>query len=64
MRNFPTDPMAQHNLFIAALCEDLAAAELKDTPRAKRILEITRQVNDWSVIRDTDPETGRERVQG
>jgi hypothetical protein len=47
MRNFPTDPMAQHNLFIAALCEDWreAGTVTRDTPRANAVAEITRQVN-------------------
>ena len=44
MKDFPSDPMRQHNLFMAAICEDFAAAEW-DTPRARRILEISRQVN-------------------
>lgn len=50
MRNFPTDPMAQHGLFMAAFCDDLIdlCANRKpgnDTPRADRIAEIARQTN-------------------
>ena len=47
MRDFPTDPMAQHSLFMAALCgdmRDLCAG--RGTPRSDRIAEIARQTNE------------------
>jgi hypothetical protein len=48
MRDFPTDPMRQHNRFVAAFCDDLFDMCMKGgtgTPRADRIMEISRQLN-------------------
>jgi hypothetical protein len=50
MKSFPTDPMAQHNLFIAALCEDwresgIVSLNSEHTPRSNAVAEITRQTN-------------------
>ena len=44
MRDWPTDPMRQHNRFIAAFCDDLFFGE-REMVRAKRVAEINRQVN-------------------
>lgn len=45
MKPFPTDPMQQHDLFIAALCADWRAAGTvtRVTPRADAVLEISKQ---------------------
>lgn len=48
MKNWPTDPIAQHNRFISAFCEDLMSICLEGkqgTPRTDRVCEINRQVN-------------------
>lgn len=47
MRDFPTDPLAQHSAFIAALCADWAEAGTVTgaTPRADAVLEISKQIN-------------------
>lgn len=48
MKNWPTDPLRQHGLFIAAFCDDLFDRCVNGgtgTPRANRIAEISRQVN-------------------
>jgi hypothetical protein len=44
--NFPTDPIRQNDRLIAALCTDwLAAGTItRDTPRADRVIEISRQL--------------------
>jgi hypothetical protein len=57
MRNFPTDPMVQNNLLIAAFCDDLFDLCVNrkpgnDTPRADRIAEIARQTNQLHEIDD------------
>jgi hypothetical protein len=47
MKQFPTNPIHQHNRLIAAFCEDLfdiVALGTKGTPRADRVAEIARQV--------------------
>lgn len=47
MKDWPTDPMAQHNLVIAALCEDIMATGKfsLDGPNVTRVTEINRQLN-------------------
>jgi hypothetical protein len=50
MRPIPFDPIGQHNLFIEELCADwretgIVTLEAKHTPRAQRILEISRQTS-------------------
>jgi hypothetical protein len=44
--NFPTDPLRQHNRFIAAMCDDLLeTGKLSlDGPKASRVAEISRQL--------------------
>jgi hypothetical protein len=46
MKQFPTNPMAQHARYIEALCEDWrdAGTVTRITPKADRVLEIARQV--------------------
>lgn len=46
MKPVPTDPMAQHARFIAALCDDFASPDFArdgKTPRADAVVEISRQ---------------------
>lgn len=47
MRDFPRNLMTQHTLFIEALCADWreAGTVTRNTPRADRIMEISRQLN-------------------
>jgi hypothetical protein len=48
MRDFPTDPMRQHDLLIAAICDDLLGRWVdggSKTPNADRVMEISRQIN-------------------
>jgi hypothetical protein len=48
MRDFPTDPIRQHNRMIAAFCDDLWdgwAKGTSGTPKMDRVLEIARQIN-------------------
>jgi hypothetical protein len=60
MKNWPTDPMAQHNLLIAALCEDIieTGKVSLDGPKTSRVAEINRQVTATVESRDahTPPE--------
>ena len=47
MREFPTNPVEQHALHFAAICEDFATADFLrtgSTPRADRVAEIARQM--------------------
>jgi hypothetical protein len=46
MRDFPTDSIRQNDRLIAALCTDWLAAgtTTRDTPRADRVIEISRQL--------------------
>jgi hypothetical protein len=49
MKDFPTDPIRQNNRLIAAFCDDLWDMCLNGgtgTPRADRICEISRQINE------------------
>jgi hypothetical protein len=49
MKNWPTDPMRQHNRFIAALCDDFAGGHFSLLGgKAERVAEISRQVNSRS----------------
>lgn len=45
---------------------ELIGLELRGQATGEEIAELDAMcaAKDWSVIRDTDPETGRERVQG
>ena len=45
MTPFPTDPMAQHQRFMAAFCRDLASGDVSKgkTPQADAVAEIARQ---------------------
>lgn len=45
MRQFPTEPMAQHARFMEAFCQDLLAGDYK-APRAKAVCEISRQLRE------------------
>ena len=48
MKSFPTDPMAQHGLFMAAFNADLfemCVNRKSGTPRADRIAAISRKIN-------------------
>lgn len=47
MKDWPTDPIRQHNRLIAALCDDwLTTGVLSlDGPGATRVAEINRQIN-------------------
>ena len=46
MTPFPTDPMAQHQRFMAAFCRDLASGDVSKgkTPQADAVAEIVRQI--------------------
>jgi hypothetical protein len=49
VKNWPTDPMRQHNRFVAAFCDDLFDMCMNGgskTPNADRVMEINRQVNE------------------
>lgn len=54
MRDWPTDPMRQHNRFIQAVCDDLIETGKLSLfgPKASRVSEINRQVN---AERNSDP---------
>lgn len=46
MKPFPTDPMAAHARFMAAICDDFASPDFLRTgatPRANAAVEIARQ---------------------
>ena len=48
MRDFPTDPMRQHDRFVSAFCADLWDQWVNGgtgTPNADRIMEISKQIN-------------------
>lgn len=45
MKNWPTDPMRQHNRLIAAFCDDLFFGD-RDMTRSKRVAEINQQINE------------------
>jgi hypothetical protein len=48
VRKWPTDPMRQHNRFIAAFCDDLFDICVNGgtgTPNADRVAEISKQIN-------------------
>ena len=46
MKNWPADPMRQHDHLIAALCEDMANGIFSlDGPNVRRVFEINRQIN-------------------
>ena len=46
MKNWPTDPIRQHDRLIAALCEDMANGIFSlDGPNVSRVAEISRQIN-------------------
>jgi len=42
VREIPSDPMKEHARFMQAFCEDLLARDYH-APRAKAVVEITRQ---------------------
>jgi hypothetical protein len=49
MKPFPTDPMRQNDILVAAFCDDLWDMCLNGgngTPRADRVAEIARQTNE------------------
>lgn len=51
MKDWPTDPMRQHDRFIAAFCDDLFDMVVKGqqgTPRADRVCAINRRINESS----------------
>lgn len=46
MKPLPTDPMARHARFIAALCDDFASPEFMrsgKTPRADAVVAVSRE---------------------
>ena len=47
MNNWPTDPIRQHNRFIAALCDDWLETGVLSLggPKASRVAEINRQIS-------------------
>lgn len=47
MRDWPSDPMRQHDRFIAAMCSDILETGIVslDGPRARIVSEINRQVS-------------------
>jgi predicted flavoprotein YhiN len=46
VKNWPTDPLRQHDRLIRALCDDLLAGHRGlDGPNVTRVSEISRQIN-------------------
>lgn len=47
MKNWPTDPLRQHNRIVAAFCDDLLNGHRSlSGPAVTRVAEINRQVNE------------------
>lgn len=49
MKDFPEDPIRQHNKLVAAFCDDLFDMCMNGgtgTPRANRVAEISRQIRE------------------
>lgn len=56
MKDWPTDPMRQHDRLIAAFCDDLfdmVVHNTSGTPRADRVCEINRQVSQGSAFSES-----------
>lgn len=45
MRNFPTNPIAQHNRLVGSFCDDLLAGN-RDYRTAKAVAEISKQLRE------------------
>ena len=63
MRDWPTDPVRQHNRLIAALCEDMASGIFSlDGPNVSRVAEINRQFNStrdsWTAQKAREADNG------
>jgi hypothetical protein len=60
MDSFPTNPMAQHDRFWSAFCDDYLAGDYH-APRAKAVAQIAKQLNtrDGSAVQKTAPSNSR-----